>query len=144
MTRQRAQLDVHLLLRRGEEVLLGMRQNTGWRDGYWHVPAGHGEDGEPATAALIREAAEEVGIEIDPIDVRFVHLVHHRTDTARLATFFEVTRWRGAPVNAEPDKCAGWQWFPRHALPGPMIEYTLQAITSYLEGEPYSELGWQD
>jgi 8-oxo-dGTP diphosphatase len=144
MTRQRPQLDVHLVLRRGEEVLLGMRQNTGWRDGYWHLPAGHGEDGESATTALLREAVEEIGIEIDVSDVNFVHLVHHRTDTARLAIFYQVTRWRGEPINAEPDKCAGWQWFPLGALPEPMIDYAVQAITSYLKGEPYSELGWQD
>jgi 8-oxo-dGTP diphosphatase len=31
--RYRACIDVHLTLRRGEEILLGQRQNTGFADG---------------------------------------------------------------------------------------------------------------
>src|SRR4051812_23749050 len=141
--RQRAQVDAHLILRGGDQILLGQRQNTGWCDGYWHVPAGHGEDRESATATLVREATEEIGVEIDPADARFAHLVHHWTGSARAAVFFEVTRWRGEPANSEPDKCTGWQWFPLSALPEPMIEYAAQAIAHYVKGEPYSERGWQ-
>jgi 8-oxo-dGTP diphosphatase len=141
--RQRAQVDAHLILRRGDEILLGQRQNTGWGDGCWHVPSGHGEDGESAITSLVREAGEEIGVTIDPADVRFGHLVHHHTDSARMAIFFEVRRWSGEPTNTEPDKCAGWQWFPLSSLPDPMIDYAAQAITSYSKGEPYSERGWQ-
>jgi 8-oxo-dGTP diphosphatase len=102
------------------------------------------EDGESATAALVREAAEETGVEIDPAEVRFAHLVHHLTDSARVAVFFEVSRWRGEPTNTEPDKCAGWDWFPLAQLPEPMISYAVQALACYAKGEPYSECGWQE
>jgi len=34
--RYRACVDVHLILRCGEEILLGKRQNTGFADGSWH------------------------------------------------------------------------------------------------------------
>jgi 8-oxo-dGTP pyrophosphatase MutT (NUDIX family) len=142
--RQRAQVDVHLILRRGGEILLGQRQNTGWSDGCWHVPSGHGEDGESAMMTLVREAEEEIGVRIDPTDARFAHLVHHHTDSARVAVFFEVTAWDGEPTNTEPDKCAGWAWFPLSNLPEPMIGYAAQALAGYAKGEPYSERGWQD
>lgn len=142
--RQRAQVDVHLILRRGDDILLGLRQNTGWCDGYWHLPSRHGEDQEPATTTLVREAAEEIGVTIDPADTRFVHLVHQWTDSARAALFFEVTRWTGEPVNTEPHKCAEWRWFPLSALPEPMIRYAAQAVTRYAEGQFYSEHGWQE
>jgi ADP-ribose pyrophosphatase YjhB (NUDIX family) len=142
--RQRAQVDVHLILRRGDEILLGQRRNTGWSDGCWHVPSGHGEDGESATTTLVREAAEEIGIRIDSTDARFVHLAHHQTESARIAVFFQVTRWHGEPTNTEPDKCAGWDWFPLSNLPEPMIGYAAQALASYTKGEPYSERGWQE
>ncbi|MGH3979608.1 MAG: NUDIX domain-containing protein [Pseudonocardiaceae bacterium] len=63
MSRYRACIDVHLILRRGEQILLGQRRNnTGFAEGAWHLPSGHAEDGESATAALIREAAEEIGV----------------------------------------------------------------------------------
>jgi len=107
VSRYRACIDVHLILRRGEQILLGRRCNTGFADGAWHPPSGHTEDGEPATAALIRESAEEIGVTIDPAEVRFVHLMHHHTDSGRIALFFEVTHWDGEPANREPDKCAG-------------------------------------
>jgi 8-oxo-dGTP diphosphatase len=34
--RYRACVDVHLILRCGEEILLGQRQNTRFADGSWH------------------------------------------------------------------------------------------------------------
>lgn len=140
--RQRAQVDVHLILRRGDAILLGQRINTGWGDGCWHVPSGHGENRESAIATLIREAQEEIGVTIDPAHVRFAHLVHHWTESSRMAIFFEVTEFVGDPVNTEPDKCAGWQWFALDALPDQMIPYARQALTHYVKGEPYSERGW--
>jgi 8-oxo-dGTP diphosphatase len=140
--RYRACIDVHLILRRGEEILLGQRQNTGFADGSWHLPSGHTEDGESATAALIREAGEEIGLRIDPIEVRFVHLVHHRTDSGRIALFYEVTRWHGEPNNCEPDKCARWGWFTLTDLPTDMIHYAAQALTHYTKGEVYAEHNW--
>jgi ADP-ribose pyrophosphatase YjhB (NUDIX family) len=142
MTRYTVCVDVHLILRRGDDILLGRRQNTGFADGCWHLPAGHAEDGESASAALVREAAEEIGVRIDPGDVRFVHLMHHRTDTGRIAVFFEVTRWTGEPMNTEPDKCAGWKWFPLGALPEQMIVYAEQALNHYADGQTYAERGW--
>jgi 8-oxo-dGTP diphosphatase len=140
---QRAQVDVHLVLRRGDEVLLGKRINTGWGDGCWHVPSGHGEEGESAITALVREAEEEIGLVVDPAHVRLAHLVHHLTDSPRLALFFEVAHWSGTPANTEPHKCTGWEWFPLVALPEPMIGYAREALTRYAKGETYSELGWQ-
>jgi 8-oxo-dGTP pyrophosphatase MutT (NUDIX family) len=140
--RYRACVDVHLILRRGERVLLGQRQNTGFADGSWHLPSGHTEDGESATAALIREADEEIGVRIDPAEVRFVHLMHHRTGSGRIALFFEVTRWHGEPDNREPDKCVRWDWFPLTELPADMIPYAAQALTHYTKGDAYAERNW--
>ncbi|MGH3830105.1 MAG: NUDIX hydrolase [Pseudonocardiaceae bacterium] len=142
--RYRACIDVHLILRRGEEILLGQRQNTGFADGSWHLPSGHTEDGESATTALIRgEASEEIGVRIDPSAVRFVHLMHHHTDSGRIALFFEVTSWHGEPTNREPDKCASWDWFALTDPPTDMIPYAAQALTHYTKGEIYAEGGWE-
>lgn len=140
--RQRAQVDVHLILRRGDDILLGQRINIGWADGCWHLPAGHGEDHEPALTTLIREAREELGITIEPGNARLVYVLHHLTESSRIALFFQVTHWTGEPANTEPDKCAGWQWHHLDDLPTPMIPYARQALTGYRTGQAYSELGW--
>lgn len=141
---QRAQVDVHLLLRRGGDVLLGQRINTGFGDGSWHPPSGHGENGESAVGALVREALEETGVIVDPAEVRLVHVLHHWTGSARMALFFEARRWSGDLTVTEPDKCAAWEWFPLSALPEQMIPYGRQALEQYAKGEPYSERGWQE
>jgi 8-oxo-dGTP pyrophosphatase MutT (NUDIX family) len=82
--------DVHLLLRRGNEVLLGQRQNTGFEDGAWHLPSGHLEADESVVDALIREAEEEIGVTIAPDDVHFCHIMHNSSSGGRMAFFFEV------------------------------------------------------
>ena len=62
-----------LFLRRvGEEdqILLQLRQGTGYMDGHWATAAaGHVERGESVFAAAAREAAEELGVVVDPADL---------------------------------------------------------------------------
>jgi 8-oxo-dGTP diphosphatase len=78
-----------------------------------------------------------------PAEVRFVHLMHHHTDSGRISLFFEVTRWEGEPDNREPDKCARWDWFTLTDLPADMISYTAHALAHYTKGEVYTERGWE-
>ncbi|MFC4587328.1 NUDIX domain-containing protein [Sphaerisporangium corydalis] len=44
--RYKTPIDLHVILRRGGEILLGRRRNTGFHDGDWHLPSGHIEPGE--------------------------------------------------------------------------------------------------
>jgi 8-oxo-dGTP diphosphatase len=92
--------DVHLLLLNpGGQVLFGRRQNTGFEDGAWHLPAGHLEAGESVLEALIREAKEEIGVVITPEDVEFAHVMHSSASGGRVAFFFTVRRWGGTLEN---------------------------------------------
>lgn len=143
MSRSKFNVDIHLVLVREDgAILLGERRNTGWKDGHHHLVAGHLEDGESATTALAREAYEEAGIRIDPDKVRLAHFMHHRTDSGRVALFFEATEWTGEITNAEPDKCARWEFHRPDALPDPMIDYARTGIELYRKGVLYSEAGW--
>jgi 8-oxo-dGTP diphosphatase len=48
----------------GPEVLLQLRQNTGYMDGHWAAAAaGHVERGETAYDTARREAVEELGVD---------------------------------------------------------------------------------
>ena len=132
--RAQAIVAVHLILRRGDDVLLGLRLNTGW-----HLPAGHVEPGETPLDALVREAAEELGLALDPAHAELVHLLHYAEQTPRLNLFFEVRRWSGEPVNAEPGKCADLHWFSLHKLPTPLVGYAGAALAHRRRGVPYSE-----
>ncbi|TMV66664.1 NUDIX domain-containing protein [Thioclava sp. BHET1] len=85
-----------LLLRRGE-ILLAHRSEA--RSNYpdtWSFPGGHVEDGETLEAALVRELAEEIGVQ--PVSWR--QLDNFCCDSGEATFhFFVVDAWRGEPVN---------------------------------------------
>jgi 8-oxo-dGTP pyrophosphatase MutT (NUDIX family) len=57
-------------------VLLQKRQNTGFADGFWEASAaGHVDEGEEMTDAVIHEATEELCVSIDKKDLEFICLV---------------------------------------------------------------------
>lgn len=134
--------DVHLVLRRGEEVLFGRRQNTGFEDGAWHLPSGHLEAAESVIDALIREAEEEIGVRIVPADVHFSHIMHNASSGGRMAFFFSVDRWEGDPRNLEPDKCSALEWFSLQDLPDHMVGYCRTALEQIVNDSQFSVFGW--
>jgi ADP-ribose pyrophosphatase YjhB (NUDIX family) len=135
-------VDVHLILKDDDRILLGKRINTGYGDGAFHPPSGHMEANESVVAALVREAKEEIGVTIQPDDVNVVHIMHNSSSGGRIAFFFEVTHWEDKPTNMEPEKCGGWEWFSLDQLPSQMIPYAQDALSSYAKGEMFSLHEW--
>ncbi|MBB5836419.1 NUDIX domain-containing protein [Kribbella italica] len=118
----------YVVLRRGNEVLMLLRANTGYMDGYWAVPAGHVEQGESVLAAARREVLEEVGVEIDPADLVPLTAMHRTGGNGewideRVDFFFTTTRWTGEPRSMEADKADGLAWYPLDQLPDPVVPH---------------------
>lgn len=137
-------IDTHVFLRDGDKILLSQRGGPNGH-GRWHAPSGKLDAGEPLTAGAARELREETGVEVDPADLRLVHVVHHRQspDVERIGFFFEATRWHGEPVNQEPDKCLALEWFSVRDLPADIIEYPAAGLAGYLRGAGMlTEHGW--
>jgi 8-oxo-dGTP diphosphatase len=138
-------IDTHVFLRDGDKILLSQRGGT-YGYGRWHAPSGKLESGETVRAGAARELLEETGVEVDPDDLRLVHVVHHKqsVDVERIGFFFEATRWQGEPVNREADKCLALEWFSVHDLPADIIEYPAAGLTGYLGNTPalLTEHGW--
>ena len=115
-------------------LLLG-RRIAAYGNGAFQIPGGKPDDGETIEHTAIRELAEETGliarataIAAEQIDTfpengetwRTVFVVAHVGDDA-------------VPVNLEPDKCEGWDFYPLTALPQPLFAIdpqTLDAIAS--------------
>ncbi|MEW2387837.1 trifunctional class I SAM-dependent methyltransferase/NUDIX hydrolase/VOC family protein [Streptomyces venezuelae] len=138
-------VDVHLILRRGDEVLLARRSGTGYGGGLLHLPSGHVEDGEDVRAAVIREAREEIGLDLDPADLRVEAVVQHRGpgQAPRTGWFFSAEHGAGGePVNAEPDKCSELVWHPLSALPHDMVAYCRAGLAAWRAGERFL-VHWQ-
>jgi 8-oxo-dGTP pyrophosphatase MutT (NUDIX family) len=133
----------HLLLRdqRGQ-VLFQRRAGTGYADGCWALPAGHVEVDEAITATCVREAREEIGVQLSAEDLRFV-LVQHKLDVdgdQRIDVFFEATLPTGAtPSIEEPHKCDALDWSPLVAPPCPVPDF-LRAALDELAGSQGSTL----
>ncbi|WP_299537592.1 methyltransferase domain-containing protein [uncultured Streptomyces sp.] len=138
--RHREVVDVHLVLRRGSEVLLARRAGTGYGDGLLNLPSGHAEDGEDVRESMIREAAEEIGIALEPEELRVALVMQHRGPGggARMGWFFEVAYDpERPPRNAEPEKCSGIGWYPLAALPRDMVAYCRAGLDGYRSGERF-------
>jgi len=134
---------VYLVLRRGDEVLLLRRANTGYQDGKYSTVAGHLEGDELATVGLAREAKEEAGITIDPKDLRLAHTAHrlcrNQTGQERLDLFFETGKWQGEATNAEPHKCDDLSWHRLDTLPDDMVPFVRLVLADIARGANYSE-----
>lgn len=139
--RHREIIDIHLLLLRGEDVLLARRSGTGYADGLLHAPSGHLEDGEDVRSGMIREAREEIGIELAPEELEAVLVMQHRAPSgqARIGWFFAAKLADGAaePANMEPDKCSELAWYPLADLPDDMVAYCRAGIDAYRTGHRF-------
>lgn len=135
---------VYLFLMKGDEILLALRQNTGYMDGKWDVPAGHMKGNELPTEALIREVREEIGITISPRRIRLAHVSYrpkHNATGHRVDFYFFVEKWRGRIINTEPQKCAELKWFRVDELPRNMTPHVRRALQDAWYDFKFSELG---
>lgn len=130
----------YILLVKGNKVLLQLRQNTGFMDGYWAcAAAGHVESGESIPQAAIREAKEEIGISIVPHMLSPLTTLHrsnggnHLIDQ-RVDFFFSCSSWEGQPSIQEPDKCADLRWFELDSLPALIPNHERMVLEGFRDG----------
>ncbi len=133
---------VHLFFLRDAQVLLLRRYNTGYEDGKYSVVAGHLDGGEQVKEAAIREAREEVGVELAPEDVEIVGVMHRLSNDERVDWFVVIRRWAGEIANCEPDKCDELAWFDLDALPPNVIAYVQRALENYRQSRWFDSYGW--
>jgi len=132
-----------VLLRDGDKLACVLRENTGWMDGYYGLPSGKVEWGEPFSSGAVREALEEVGVTIKPEDLHHALTLHrHSEDSDWVDVIFEVDAWEGEVINAEPHVHSEVAWLDLNNLPDniiPAIRYSLEQIKL---GNSYAEFGW--
>lgn len=131
---------VFILFRRGNTILMGRRLG-GWGSGLLCPPSGHVEQGESFSDAAIREALEEVGIEIAPESLKPFHIISRNNSEGheRIDVYFTVDSWSGEFVNKEPDKCSELVWVPLDTLSDDTVPIARTCIERGLKGLFYSE-----
>lgn len=127
-------------------VLMSQRSGTGYRDGYWSLPAGHLEAGEAPTVSMAREALEETGLVLKPAGLAMLHMLWRRTEDS-VGGRFDLYLGPGdadalqgqEPRNLEPQKCSGLEWHPVDRLPERTIPEVAHALRAIGQGLVYSE-----
>jgi 8-oxo-dGTP diphosphatase len=137
---------VHVLLLRGDEVLLLRRCNTGYEDGKLSVVAGHVEPGESVTQAALRETYEEIGVALSSAGLRFAGVMHRRSGDERVDFFlaYRIESGREEPQNKEPEKCSELVWANLANLPDDTIPYVRAGIENFTSGVWFQEFGWSN
>lgn len=130
-----------------DQVLLQLRQGTGFMDGHWAAAAaGHVERGETAVDAARREAREE--IDVTDVDLRFAFTMQRTARDLpvdeRVDFFFTARSWRGEPRIVEPHKCADLRWWPLDDLPERVVPHERHALDSLDTVAAYLTFGFEE
>jgi 8-oxo-dGTP diphosphatase len=133
------------------EVLLMLRQGTGYMDGHWATVAGHVEAEESCVDAAVREVREEVGVQVRAGDLEplcTMHRTHaeHQWIDERADFFFQTWTWTGQPTQREPAKSAALRWWPLWRLPDPTVPHEALVLSHLRTGHPPAILtfGFED
>ena len=136
----------YLVLINQNKVLLLRRYNTGYEDGNYSLVAGHVEPNETIKDALVREAKEEVGIDVFSNDLNFIRIIHRKSLDNRiyLDFFFRSECWTGQPSNREPSKCDKILWADLDNMPDNVIPHVRNVIEGMTDNNSqYCEVGWK-
>ena len=123
-------------------LLLSLRKNTGYMDGWYSLVAGHLEPGETVAQAAVREASEEAGVTIQLQDVEVVGIMHRKDGEERIDFFAHIHTWEGTPTNIEPEKCAGLLWAAQDDLPENTVPYIRKAWQNFHTKQWFDTFGF--
>lgn len=110
-------------------ILLGKRLNS-YGAGFYGMPGGRLDLGEPLDTCAARELSEEIQIEAK--QVTFLGTIRDNQDTYDFIHFaFICDEYEGEITLAEPEKCEGWEWHTLDDLPEPILPGHTAAIELY-------------
>jgi len=124
------------------KIFVGRRQNTGYHDGLLNLPAGHIDPDETPREAIVRECKEEIGVDINPGDLEFVHIQYNRNlnkEFDRTHYYFKLVTCDLGPTTTEPEKCSEAFWLPIGERMDEFFPFMRGAVEAILQGEVYSE-----
>jgi 8-oxo-dGTP diphosphatase len=104
---------------RAGEVLLIERGKSGPLQGFWSLPGGRIEPGEPVRAAALREVLEETGVVAELAGLLDVHEVIRHGPSGRLTSHHLLAIFYGRWISGEPvpgDDAAAARFVPIDAI----------------------------
>lgn len=119
---EKPRVGVSAIIKKNGKYLLGKRKGS-HGDGTWSFPGGHLEAGETILACALREILEETGLGVRIGSVKVEHVTEDFfvDEGLHYITLFVTVNVVGDPINMEPKKCDGWEWFDRDKFPSPLF-----------------------
>jgi len=131
-------IKTRLLLFDKSQVLL--LKQTAENGGKYTFVGGKIENEEFAKTSLIREAEEEAGLEIDPKDLRLIHVLHKKDKNGmRIILYFKAENRDNEPINREPHKFKSLTWHKLDSLPKSLSGTARHVLKMVRIGSLYSE-----
>tara|TARA_B100000686_G_scaffold171333_2_gene178600 strand:- start:248 stop:667 length:420 start_codon:yes stop_codon:yes gene_type:complete len=94
------------------KLLISQRKEEGHLGGLWEFPGGKLESNETYEACVIREACEELGVDIE-VSYKFEEVAHQYTDKSVYIKFFICRLVKGRPKAIQ---CSCFRWVNRDEL----------------------------
>ncbi len=141
MEREKFLSSIYLIIKNENgEILLQRRQGTKLWPGFLALPAGHIDVCENAYEAAIREAKEELDIDIRIEDIVDTFVVNRKNKSLSpyYDVYFELSRYFGEIKINEPNKCSELVWSSIDNLPIDMIDFEKEAIEKNIKGIKFS------
>ena len=120
-----------------KQVLLTKRRpdRTDWA-GLWGVPAGRLQEGEEVEEALVRELAEEAGLQAREFEfLETVYAEEPASGHRYVHNLYLVSRWEGEPENRAPDEHETVAWVGVSEVASLPMPARLREILLVLLGE---------
>ena len=139
-------LTVSIIIKSGDEVLLQLRDQTGYMDGYWDLGvSGHVKNQEELRDAAVREAHEELNLEVVPEKLKFITMIQNVRDNY-IYTYFLYD----LPIDGEikyrinePNQIKGLFWSKLYSLPKNILPQNKVAIESYIHNIYYEKIYYE-
>lgn len=136
MQKTRPKVGISILIIHNEHLLLGKRLgNLGLKT--YATPGGHLEYNETFEDCAKREALEETGLTLGPLE--FAGITNDRFPHAHYVSIFMKAKFPEGQIiqTLEPDKIAHWDWYNQDALPKPLF----LSLENWLNDEAYAKAG---
>lgn len=138
MNEKEIKVGAGVVIMKDGKTLLAKRKGS-HAEGEWGSMGGHVEYGETPVETVMREAREELGIEIG--NIRFVCCSNFlKDDKHYVDVSFVADLLSGEPTICEPDRIEMIGWFALDALPEPLFEPVRTVLDGLRTGQSYFEV----
>ena len=121
-----------VLQRPDTRVLLARRHQVDYADGLWGLPGGHAARDETWRAAAVRELLEEVGVRVEPAELKPLGISRYLDSGIHgVDAFFLATKWSGEPSAIA--ECSEVDWFDPTRLPKDVLPWLPTALAVHLK-----------